>query len=42
MEDIRRLLKHREAGISAAIIGRALYEGSLDLQACQQLADNQG
>ena len=42
MEDIRRLLKHREAGISAAIIGRALYEGSLDLQACQQLADSQG
>jgi len=42
MEDIRRLLQHREAGISAAIIGRALYEGSLDLQACQQLADSQG
>lgn len=39
MDDIRRLLAYREAGISAAIIGRALYEGQLDLAACQQLAD---
>ena len=41
MDDIRRLLAYRDAGISAAIIGRALYEGSLDLAACQQLADQE-
>ena len=41
MDDIRRLLKHEQAGIIAAIIGRALYEGSLDLAECQRLADGQ-
>jgi len=42
MADIERLLEHAEAGISGAIIGRALYEGSLDLAACQRLADRAG
>ncbi len=39
MADIERLLEHEESGINAAIIGRALYEGSLDLGECQHLAD---
>ena len=42
LDDIRRLLRHEAAGINAAIIGRALYEGSLDLAECQRLADGQG
>ncbi|GBE08524.1 1-(5-phosphoribosyl)-5-[(5-phosphoribosylamino) methylideneamino] imidazole-4-carboxamide isomerase [bacterium BMS3Abin11] len=39
MADIERLLEHEASGINAAIIGRALYEGSLDLAECQRLAD---
>jgi phosphoribosylformimino-5-aminoimidazole carboxamide ribotide isomerase len=39
LSDIERLLKHESSGINAAIIGRALYEGSLDLAECQRLAD---
>ena len=39
MSDIERLLMHEASGINAAIIGRALYEGSLDLAECQKLAD---
>jgi phosphoribosylformimino-5-aminoimidazole carboxamide ribotide isomerase len=41
MADIERLLEHEKAGINAAIIGRALYEGSLDLAECQKLADGE-
>jgi len=39
MDDINRLLEHEASGINAAIIGRALYEGSLDLAECQKAAD---
>ena len=39
MSDIERLLKYESSGINAAIIGRALYEGSLDLAECQRVAD---
>jgi phosphoribosylformimino-5-aminoimidazole carboxamide ribotide isomerase len=39
MDDIYRLLEHESSGISGAIIGRALYEGTLDLAECQKVAD---
>jgi phosphoribosylformimino-5-aminoimidazole carboxamide ribotide isomerase len=39
MDDIYRLLEHESSGINAAIIGRALYEGALDLAQCQRVAD---
>ncbi len=39
IEDIRALCGVYDEGIMGAITGRALYEGSLDLAAAQQLAD---
>jgi len=39
VEDIRALCAVAEEGIMGAITGRAIYEGSLDLAAAQQLAD---
>jgi phosphoribosylformimino-5-aminoimidazole carboxamide ribotide isomerase len=39
MDDIRALCEVSEEGIMGAITGRAIYEGSLDLAAAQQLAD---
>ncbi|SFM46993.1 1-(5-phosphoribosyl)-5-[(5-phosphoribosylamino)methylideneamino] imidazole-4-carboxamide isomerase [Ectothiorhodospira mobilis] len=39
MEDIRRLCAVAEEGIAGAIVGRALYEGSIDLAEAQALAD---
>ena len=39
LEDIRSLCKVAGEGIMGAIIGRALYEGSLDFAQCQKLAD---
>ena len=39
IEDIRALCAVSDEGIMGAITGRALYEGSLDLTAAQQLAD---
>ena len=39
IEDIRRLCAVADAGIIAAITGRAIYEGTLDFTAAQQLAD---
>ncbi|MBI1195301.1 MAG: 1-(5-phosphoribosyl)-5-[(5-phosphoribosylamino)methylideneamino]imidazole-4-carboxamide isomerase [Gammaproteobacteria bacterium] len=38
-EDIRRLVAASGAGIYGAILGRALYEGTLDLGRCQTLVD---
>jgi len=40
IEDIRALCGVSDEGIIGAITGRALYEGSLDLAAAQQLADD--
>jgi phosphoribosylformimino-5-aminoimidazole carboxamide ribotide isomerase len=40
MDDIRRLLAVSSSGISGAITGRAIYEGTLDFAAAQQLADS--
>lgn len=39
LDDIRALCAGAEDGISGAIVGRALYEGSLTLADCQQLVD---
>ncbi|HBH36344.1 MAG TPA: 1-(5-phosphoribosyl)-5-((5-phosphoribosylamino)methylideneamino)imidazole-4-carboxamide isomerase [Gammaproteobacteria bacterium] len=39
MDDIRRLLKVADSGISSAITGRAIYEGTLDFAAAQRTAD---
>ncbi len=39
IEDVRGLLEIERYGIEAAITGRALYEGTLDLAAAQTLAD---
>jgi phosphoribosylformimino-5-aminoimidazole carboxamide ribotide isomerase len=40
MDDIRALCAVSGEGIIGAITGRALYEGTLDLSAAQQLADD--
>ena len=39
LEDIRRLCGVRDEGIMGAVIGRALYEGSINFAAAQALAD---
>jgi phosphoribosylformimino-5-aminoimidazole carboxamide ribotide isomerase len=39
IEDIRKLCGVADEGIVGAITGRAIYEGTLDLAAAQQLAD---
>lgn len=39
IDDIRVLAKQADTGISGAITGRAIYEGSLDVAEAQQLAD---
>jgi phosphoribosylformimino-5-aminoimidazole carboxamide ribotide isomerase len=39
IEDIRKLCGVADEGIIGAITGRAIYEGTLDLAAAQQLAD---
>jgi phosphoribosylformimino-5-aminoimidazole carboxamide ribotide isomerase len=42
MDDIRALQAAASAGISGAITGRAIYEGSLDLAEAQRYCDGQG
>ncbi len=42
MDDIRALAEKASCGISAAITGRAIYEGSLDIQQAQAYCDNFG
>jgi len=39
MDDIRRLCELEADGVTAAIIGRALYEGSLDLAQCREAVE---
>jgi phosphoribosylformimino-5-aminoimidazole carboxamide ribotide isomerase len=39
MDDIRQLLAVADKGILGAITGRAIYEGTLDVAAAQQLCD---
>jgi phosphoribosylformimino-5-aminoimidazole carboxamide ribotide isomerase len=40
LDDVRALCERGEEGIIGAITGRAIYEGTLDLAAAQQLADS--
>ncbi len=40
LDDIRRICEVSESGIFGVITGRALYEGTLDLRAAQNLADS--
>lgn len=42
LDDIRRLCEVANEGVMGAIVGRALYEGSLDLAEAQRLADQLG
>ena len=42
MEDIDTLKALEESGVTGAIIGRALYEGALDLVECRKRLDNGG
>jgi len=39
LDDVRRLCEVADTGVVGAIVGRALYEGSLDFAAAQKLAD---
>jgi phosphoribosylformimino-5-aminoimidazole carboxamide ribotide isomerase len=39
LDDVRKLCAVRGEGITGAITGRAIYEGSLDFKAAQALAD---
>ena len=40
IDDIHALGKRLDSGISGTIVGRALYEGTIDLHEAQQLADS--
>jgi phosphoribosylformimino-5-aminoimidazole carboxamide ribotide isomerase len=40
LDDLRALCKVQEEGIMGAIIGRALYEGDIDLAAAQTLVNS--
>lgn len=39
IDDIKRLVEVQDEGIEGVIVGRALYEGSIDLAEAQKLAD---
>ncbi len=39
LDDIKRVCEMAESGVVGAIVGRALYEGTLDFKAAQKLAD---
>jgi phosphoribosylformimino-5-aminoimidazole carboxamide ribotide isomerase len=41
LADLRPLMRHEAEGIAGVIIGRALYEGRLDLKAALQILDEQ-
>ncbi|AGY91094.1 hypothetical protein SPICUR_00325 [Spiribacter curvatus] len=40
LDDVRALCQVADSGISGAIVGRALYEGQIDLAEAQRLADD--
>ena len=42
LDDIRRVCDVASEGIQGVVVGRALYEGALDLASAQQLADRHG
>lgn len=39
MDDVRKLVAAREPGITGAITGRAIYEGTLDIEEAQKFCD---
>jgi phosphoribosylformimino-5-aminoimidazole carboxamide ribotide isomerase len=39
MEDIERLCSVQAEGVEAAVLGRSLYEGTLDFKAALERAD---
>jgi phosphoribosylformimino-5-aminoimidazole carboxamide ribotide isomerase len=39
IEDVEQLMHHADSGITGAITGRAIYEGTLDLSAAQSMVD---
>ena len=39
IEDVEQLMQHADSGITGAITGRAIYEGTLDLSAAQAMVD---
>jgi phosphoribosylformimino-5-aminoimidazole carboxamide ribotide isomerase len=41
MQDIERLCSVQSEGIEAAVLGRALYEGTLDFKAALERADRE-
>jgi phosphoribosylformimino-5-aminoimidazole carboxamide ribotide isomerase len=42
VEDIRKLCEVADQGVAGAVIGRALYEGTLDFEAANKLARELG
>lgn len=42
LDDVRALCKVEDEGISGAITGRAIYEGTIDFKTAQELADELG
>lgn len=40
LDDVRMLARYRREGIMGAITGRAIYEGTLDLEAAQACVDS--
>lgn len=42
MDDIKNLLLEADKGIMGSILGRSIYEGTIDLAEAQQFADGQG
>jgi len=42
LDDIRALCAVEKDGVTGAITGRAIYEGSIDFAQAQQLADSLG
>lgn len=42
LEDVRQLLEIADSGVAGAIIGRAIYDGSLDFQAALELIAKYG
>ena len=42
LDDIRALCAAEKDGVTGAITGRAIYEGSIDFAQAQQLADSLG
>jgi phosphoribosylformimino-5-aminoimidazole carboxamide ribotide isomerase len=42
LDDIKRVCEMADSGVVGAVVGRALYEGTLDFKAAQELAEQLG